>query len=319
MTIIHSTINTVTAFAPATCANVAVGFDILGFAFPDVGDYVTLTRRADQQIIIDSIESLNSDETIPFAVEKNTASVVLHKACEELKITTGFSLRIRKGIPLSSGMGGSAASAVAALVALNGFLQSPLPLQELARYALFGEAVASGQAHADNIVPCLFGGLTLIRSLDPIEVIRLPLPDVYCVLIHPHLHVPTEKARRILKKAVLLGDVVQQTANLAAFISALYTNDKSVLQTSLIDCIIEPQRVSFVPGFHEVKAAGLAAGALGVSFSGSGPSVFAFANDESSAKCIQDAMRHVFQRHAIESDGWMAKMCQTAAAIKKIE
>src|SRR5437868_1621897 len=186
--------HSVTAFAPATCANVAVGFDVLGFAFAEVGDTVTLTRRDDNKLVIESIES---NESLPFAVEKNTATLVIQKLCADLQINTGFSIYINKGIPLSSGMGGSAASAVAALFACNAFLTQPLSAHELAKYALFGEELASGHQHADNIVPCIFGGLTLIHSVNPVKVVQLPIPDVYCVLIHPHLHVSTMQARKV--------------------------------------------------------------------------------------------------------------------------
>ena len=197
MNSINQHIHSVKAFAPATCANVAIGYDILGFAFDDIGDYVTLTRRQDNQIIIESIQS---NENLPQESDRNTASVVIQKVCQKLNLDVGFSIQIQKGIPISSGMGGSAASAVAALVALNAFLNSPLSPYELAYYALFGEELASGQQHADNVVPCIFGGLTLIHSLDPIEVIQLPFPEIYCVLIHPHLQVATKQARSILKQ-----------------------------------------------------------------------------------------------------------------------
>ena len=188
---INESIQTVKAFAPATCANVAVGFDILGFAFETIGDYVTLTKRDDQKIII---ESIISKETLPLVVNENTAFVVIEKLCRSLNLNIGFSIHIQKGIPLSSGMGGSAASAVAALVACNQFLASPLSLHELAHFALFGEQIASGEAHADNIIPCLFGGLTLIHSQNPMKVVQLPIPDLYCVLLHPHLQVSTREA-----------------------------------------------------------------------------------------------------------------------------
>ena len=193
---IHSHIQSVTAFAPATSANVAVGFDILGFALDHIGDTVKLSRRADKKIVINSIQA---NENLPFEIDKNTASWVLEKFCQDLKLDFGFSIDIKKGIPLCSGMGGSAASAVAALVAANQFLTDPLSLDELANYALKGEELASGQAHADNIVPCLWGGVTLIHLTTPFQVISLPTPPLYCVLVHPHLHVATKTARKILK------------------------------------------------------------------------------------------------------------------------
>jgi homoserine kinase len=302
----------VTAFAPATCANVAVGFDVLGFALAEVGDTVTLTKRDDNKIVIEAIQS---DESLPLEADKNTASLVIQKLCADLNLNVGFSIAIKKGIPLSSGMGGSAASAVAALVACNAFLTNPLSAQELAQYALFGEELASGQQHADNIVPCIFGGLTLIHSLNPIDVIQLPVPDLYCVLIHPHLHVSTMQARKVLKSELPLKDYVKQSANLAAFISALYTNDLSLLQKSMTDILIEPQRAQFVPGFYNIKQAALAAGALGVSFSGSGPSLFAFARNKSDADQISKVMREQLTVLNIQADGWISRISSNAAHV----
>lgn len=312
---INNDIHSVTAFAPATCANVAVGFDILGFALEGVGDHVTLTRRDGNKVII---ESIISDETLPLDVNKNTASLVIQRLCQDLKLEVGFSINIKKGIPLSSGMGGSAASAVAALVAFNAFLNSPLSPNELAQYALLGEELASGQQHADNIVPCIFGGLTLIHSQDPIEVIQLPIPDVYCVLIHPHLHVSTMEARKALKASLPLKDYVKQSANLSAFIAALYTNDLGLLAKSIVDVLVEPQRAQFVPGFYKIKEAALSAGALGVSFSGSGPSIFAWVQQMQEPEAVAKAMQDQLRCENIESDFWLSRISKDAAHVTQL-
>lgn len=312
MDLINSNVHSVTAFAPATCANVAVGFDILGFALLDVGDYVTLELRHDHKIIIDSIISKDS---LPFSTDNNVASYVIKKLCQDLKIDIGFSIKIKKGIPISSGMGGSSASAVAALVAFNAFLLKPLSLHELAHYALLGEELVSGHQHADNIIPCIFGGFTLIHSLHPLDVIQLPIPDLYCVLIHPHLQVSTMQARKILKHEVPLKDYVKQSANLASFISALYSNNISLLQKSLMDVLIEPQREHFVPGFYKIKKAALQAGALGASFSGSGPSLFALAKNNSDADEISKVMKEQFQIENIISDCWVSRISKNAARV----
>lgn len=316
MSKINSSIQMVKAFAPATCANVAVGFDILGFAFEALGDYVTLTKRDDSQIII---ESIISKETLPFAPHKNTASVVIQKFCQSLNLDIGFSIQIQKGIPLCSGMGGSAASAVAALVACNHFLTSPLSNYELAQFALFGEQKASGVAHADNIVPCLFGGFTLIQSHNPMEIIKLPIPELYCVLLHPHLQVATREARKILKKEVSLHDYVQQSANLASFIASLYEKDYQLLQKSMEDLIIEPQRAKFIPDFYKIKEAAMKAGALGISLSGSGPTLFAFSYKIEEAEAISSAMRLILQNKNIHSDCWISPISQNAAHVVQEE
>jgi homoserine kinase len=315
MPTIKNNIHSITAFAPATCANVAVGFDILGFAFEEVGDYVTLTLREDNMI---SITTITSAESLPLDVDKNTASFVIQRICEDLALKVGFSIQIQKGIPVSSGMGGSAASAVAALVAFNGFLDEPLSQAELVRYALFGEELASGQAHPDNIVPCIYGGLTLIHSTVPLEVINLPVPNIFCVLIHPHLQVSTNDARKILQDKVSLKDHIKQSANLAAFIAALYEKNLELMKKVLTDILIEPQRAQFVPGFYKAKIAALKAGALGASFSGSGPSMFAFAKEKNVALTIAEAMQTELKIENINSDLWISRIGHEAAHITQI-
>lgn len=312
----HPDIHSVTAFAPATCANVAVGFDILGFSFDHVGDFVSLERRDDNQIVITELES---DEPIPLDPLKNTASVVVKAACDALGLGIGFSIRIQKGIPLSSGMGGSAASAVGALVALNGFLKTPLSREQLAYFALIGEALASGEAHGDNIVPCIWGGLTLLRSLDPIDVIALPMPYLHTVLVHPHLQVATQDARRMLRKDIPLLSHVTQSAHLASFVSALYQNDMTLLASSLSDTLIEPQRAHLVPGFDETKQAAIAAGALGASFSGSGPALFAFTESSSDALNVAHAMQKALKKNGVPSDFWIGLLDNHCARIIDIK
>lgn len=307
---INASMHRAKAFAPATCANVAVGFDILGFAFDALGDYVTLTKRDDKQIII---ESIVSKETLPFATQKNTASLVVQEFCQHLNLDIGFSIHIEKGIPLCSGMGGSAASAVAALVACNHFLDSPLSTHELAQFALLGEQEASGEAHADNIVPCLFGGFTLIQSPALMEIVSLPVPELYCVLLHPHLQVATREARAVLKQEIALPDYVRQSANLASFIVSLYEKDYQLMQKSMHDFIIEPQRARFIPEFYKIKEAAIEAGALGMSLSGSGPALFAFARKREEAEAIGSAMRMILAKNNIAANYWIAPISNNAA------
>jgi homoserine kinase len=305
-------LKTVTSFAPATCANVAVGFDILGFAIESVGDSVTLTKRDDNQIVINQIDGLDD---LPKDISKNTASVVLKKLCDDFSIDTGFSIHIRKGIAIGSGMGGSAASAVATLVALNAFLKKPLPQNELAQYALHGEKIACGQMHADNIVPCIYGGMTLIYSSCPIDVVQLPTLELFCVIIHPHLRVDTKYARQALSKELPLNSYVKQSAYLATFIASIYQNDINLFKKSAKDMIIEPQRAKFVPGFYDVKKAAIQAGALAVSFSGSGPSMFAFAVNKLEANHIANTMRNTFIANGINSDHWITPMNSKGAFV----
>ena len=303
MSLLKSGISQLSAFAPATSANLGVGFDIMGLALDAVGDTVTLTKRDDGQIII---EKINSVDGLPLEANKNTASYALQKMCEELGINCGFSLQIDKGIALGSGMGGSAASAVAAVVALNGFLVNPVNREKLVEYALYGEEIASGGRHADNVAPSVFGGITLIRNLEPIEVINLPYPELHCVIIHPHLQVETKGARGILSPTVALKKHVEQSAQLAATISALYTKDIELLRRAMQDLIIEPQRSALVTGYYAVKQAALGAGAISATFSGSGPSLLAFCENKAQAETVSHAMLAAFKVHNIAADQWIS-------------
>lgn len=310
--LLKSNISTITAFAPATSANLGVGFDIMGLALDAVGDKVTLEKRTDGQIVI---EKINSVTGLPLEPNKNTASYAASKMCEDLGITCGFSMQIDKGIAMGSGMGGSAASAVAAVVALNGFLQTPVSKEKLVEYALYGEEIASGGKHADNVAPCIFGGITLIRSTSPMEVINLPYPDLYCVIVHPHLQVETKSARGILSPTIEMKQFVYQSAELAATICALYTKDVELLRRSMQDLIIEPQRAKLVTGYYDVKTAALNNGAITATLSGSGPSLLAFATDKAQAAIVRDAMVQAFAEHKVAADTWISPINPNGAYI----
>ena len=304
----------ITAFAPATVANVAVGFDVLGFALDAVGDTVTLKKTTDIGKI--EIESIKGLEGLPYDPAKNTATVGLVKMLQELGLPFGFKVSIEKGIPLSSGMGGSAASSVAAVVAANGFLPNSLTKSELLRFALEGERAASGAIHADNVTPSLFGGLTLIRSTDPIDVINIPYPKLFCVLIHPDIKVETKYARSVLATHLSLHQFVQQSAHLASFIAGCFQQDIELIKRSCKDFVIEEQRAHLIPGFYEVQSAALKANALACSISGSGPSIFALAANEQDCKLIKDAMILAFNKSGISKlDSWISPINQIGARI----
>lgn len=314
--------NRVTAFAPATVANVAVGFDILGFALDAPGDEVQLTRRKNLDVVIEKIEGLpsagkDSDfSVLPRDPLKNTATVGLFRLIKDMGLDFGFSVVIRKGIAIGSGLGGSAASAVGAIVAANRFLPSPLSYERLVHYALFGEAVASGDRHADNISPCVFGGLTLTKSADPVDVLRIPVPrEVFCSVVHPHLRVDTMTARSILRPDITLKAHVKQSSHLAGFILGCAQNDIGLIRRSLIDTIIEPQRAPLVPHFDRVKAAAIASGALGCSLSGSGPTLFAWADSRRLAGEIGDKMSSEFKKAGIGSDAWVSPISADGARV----
>lgn len=287
--------------------NAAVGFDILGFAFPVIGDRVTVRRveRPADPVVVERIDG--EAEGIPTDPERNTAAVALAALRAAAGGTTGFSIDVDKGIPLASGLGGSAASAVAAVVAGNALLDNPLPIETLCACAAAGEAVASGAAHVDNVAPSLYGGLTLVLSHAPPEIHRLPVPaSIHCALVHPHIRVETREARQLLRPDVALSAHIAQSAHLAAFIAGCHSGDTDLLRRGLVDEIIEPQRSRLIPGFDEVQRAARKAGALGGSISGAGPSVFAWCDGARDAERVRTAMQRAFEAAGLGSDGWVA-------------
>ncbi len=302
-----------TAFAPASVGNVAVGFDILGHSVAALGDRVRVSRRAEPGVTIRSISGVVAD--LPLLTEKNTAGMAALALSRELDLSYGFELEIEKGIPLGSGLGGSAASAVAAVVAAAALVDESLDRTRLLKFAMQGEAVASGSVHVDNIAPSLFGGLVLTVGIDNPFVKQVPVPaTVRCVLVHPHMVLATREAREILRKSVALSDVIWQQANLAGFLAGCYTSDLPLIRESLLDVVIEPQRQVLIPGFVAVKQAALEAGALGASISGAGPTVFAWA-EEPDAENVRAGMVAAFRRHGLESDSWVSRIDREGARV----
>lgn len=302
-----------TAFAPASVGNVAVGFDILGHAVAALGDRVRITRRAEPGVVIRSITGVVRD--LPLEAEKNTAGMAALALAQSLGLPFGFELEIDKGIPLGSGLGGSAASAVAAVVAAAALVEEPLDRTRLLKFAMQGEAVASGSVHVDNIAPSLFGGLVLTVGIDNPHVKQIPVPDsVRCVIVHPHMMLATREARAILTRSVPLSDVIWQQANLAGFLAACYTSDLPLMRESLLDVVIEPQRQALIPGFAEVKRGALSAGAIGCSISGAGPTVFAWA-EERDAERVRSEMVAAFRVHGLETDSWVSDIGREGARV----
>src|SRR5262245_6704937 len=277
-----------TAFAPATVSNVACGFDVLGFALDGPGDEVT-ARLTGAGVRIDDIEG--DGGRLPRDAAKNTAGVAARALLTRLGERSGVALTIRKGLPLSSGLGGSAASAAAAVVAVNAVLGSRASIQTLIACALEGERLGAGSAHADNVAPSLCGGLVLVRTPNPPDVVRLPVPPgLSAVVVHPDLEIETARARAVMGDSVRLADAVQQWANLGALVDALHRGDFALLSRSLEDTIAEPRRAALVPGLAAIKRAALDAGALGCSLSGSGPSIFALCSSPQMAARVAEAM-----------------------------
>jgi homoserine kinase len=301
------------AFAPASVGNVAIGFDILGFAIGSLGDRVTVTRSAKAGVEVSAVRGVARE--LPREARDNTAGRALLALHEAVGPGFGFSLEIDKGIPLGSGLGGSAASAVAAVVAGNALLPHPVSRLELLKFAMAGEAVASGARHADNIAPSLFGGLVLTVGIDHPRVKQIPVPAaIRAVIVHPHMFIATAKARSILKESVDLSDFVWQTAHLAGFISGCYTDDLDMIRASFEDVVIEPQRAALIPGFQEVRRGAMEAGALGCSISGAGPSVFAWTL-EPTAQAVLAAMRREFARQSLDTDHWVVEVRSPGARL----
>jgi homoserine kinase len=302
-----------TAFAPASAANVAIGFDILGFSVDVLGDRVTVERTVGGGVVMSGASGVVTD--IPRDPEKNTAGRALLAMQQALNPGFGFSASIHKGIPLGSGLGGSAASAVAAVVAANALLPRPLSKIELLKFAMQGEAVASGSLHVDNISPSLFGGLVLTVGIDHPRVKQIPVPPgIRAVLVHPHLFLSTRQARGILKPEVNMSDFIWQTANLAGFISGCYTSDLDMIRASFEDVVIEKQRAQLIPGFDAVRRGALEAGALGCTISGAGPTMFAWAQ-EADAGRVRDAMVAAFKTAGKDVDDYIVPITTTGAHV----
>lgn len=305
--------NSATAFAPATVGNVGIGFDILGHTVEAIGDKVHVKRTTTPGVRITGITGVAAD--LPLETEKNTAGRALQSLIEAVNPGFGVEMSIEKGIPLGSGLGGSAASAVAAVVAGNALLATPLTKLELLKFAMLGEQVSSGSVHVDNIAPSLFGGLVLTVGIDHPRTKQIPVPKgIRCVLVHPHMFLSTKEARRILSRTVDLSDLVWQCANLAGFISACYTDDLDMIRDAFEDVVVEPQRQALIPGFMAVKQAAKDHGALGCSISGAGPTVFAWC-EAPAGEGIRSAMVAAFGASKLECDSWISSIEPTGARI----
>lgn len=305
----------IAAYAPGSVSNVACGFDVLGFALDEPGDVVEAAPQDDPGVTIAAIDG--DQGRLPLDPMRNTAGAAVLALLRRLETTRGVSLIIHKGLPLASGIGSSGASAVAAVVAANELLGRPASLELLLACAMAGEQVGCGAAHPDNVAPSLYGGFILARSAHPPDIVRLPVPDgLACAVLHPHVEVQTAASRALLGDQVPLRDAVRQWGNVGALVAALFNGDRGLLSRSLEDVIAEPKRAPLVPGFYPVKAAALAAGALGCSLSGSGPSVFALAGSLEVAKQAGDAMQKAFAAEsAVSTDLWVSLVGRQGARV----
>ena len=276
--------------SPATIANLVCGFDVLGMALNDPQDLMQITLSEKTGIRIQHNDIYN----LPVIPEKNVAGVSLLELMQELDITVGFDIIIEKHIKPGSGLGSSAASAAGVVVAANHLLGNKFSKEDLVRFAMAGEKLASGVKHADNISPCIYGGVTLIRSIFPLDIIPLSAPPMFVTVVHPQIEVKTSDAREILRKEVLLKDAIKQWGNIAGLVTGFMQNDYGLISRSLEDVIIEPVRSILIPGFDEVKKKCVEAGALGGGIAGSGPSIFMLSKEENIAKEVEVIMKDIY-------------------------
>lgn len=286
-------------FAPATVANLSCGFDVLGCCLDAVGDEMLIRKNTLKKIQITKI----TGQDLPLQAEQNVAGVAVQAMLKSLKIDQGFDIEIIKKIKPGSGIGSSAASSAGAVFAVNKLLGAPLAVKDLIPFAMQGELLASGNAHADNVAPALLGGFSLVRSYHPLEVLSLPVPDeLRMVILHPQIEIKTKDSRSIIRENVSLKAAINQWGNLGALVSALYTNDYALLGRSLQDDIVEPVRSILIPYFQQLKMIASENGALGFGISGSGPSVFALCRGDENANSVRKAMQAFFSDKEIDFD-----------------
>ncbi len=303
----------VTVQAPGTVANVVCGFDILGFALGEPLDTMTVRITDTPGVTIINKDNYN----LPTDAKKNVAGVALQAVLDAVKgEVKGFEIESTKVIKPGSGIGSSAASAAAAVVAANHLLGGRFTNAQLVDLAMYGEEVASGSRHADNIAPCIYGGFTLVRNHDPVDIIPIAAPPLHVTVLHPQIEIKTSEARGILKKKVAMKDAITQWANVAGLIAGLMQSDYDLISRSLTDVIVEPMRSTLIPQFRELKQASLDAGALGGGISGSGPSIFMLSRDETTANSVKQAIQHIYDQVDIDYHVYVTTISDQGVRIK---
>ncbi len=293
--------------APATVSNVGPGFDIMGFAINIPIEEMILRLTGKPGIKISKITG--DKNRLPLDIKKNTATVALKHMISKLNTKLGIELEIRKKMISGSGLGSSAASAVAAPFALNELLGKPFTKNELLEFALLGEEIASGSIHADNVAPCLFGGFILIRGYNPTDIVQLSSPKkLFCTILHPQFEIKTSEARKLIKKKFPLKDVITQTGNAAGLVAGLLKSDYGLIKRSMYDLIAEPARATLIPGFYEIKESAMNAGSIGCSISGSGPAVFAFSTSEKDGIKIGKEMKKISSKYVKKNNVYVSSI-----------
>ena len=299
-------------FTPATVANISCGFDILGLCLDTVGDEMIVREVPEKGIKITKVTGQN----LPLETHRNVAGVAGLALLEKVDASVGYEIEIYKKIKPGSGIGSSAASAAGAVFAINELLGKPFSKQELIYFAMQGEKLASGTEHADNVSPVILGGFTLVRSYEPLDILKIKSPnELYVTIIHPQIEVKTSDSRAVLKNQVSLKKLVTQMGNFGGLISGLYTNDYDLIGRSLHDEIIEPNRLVLIPEFDKVKKGVIQAGALGAGISGSGPSIFALSKGEETAKLVGKTMAEIYNNTGIDYDIHVSKINQQGIKI----
>jgi len=301
--------------APATVANLVCGFDILGMALNDPNDVMEVSLLDEPVIKITHAD----DYDLPVEPAKNVAGAALLALQEAYGNKIGFEVVIDKRIKPGSGLGSSAASSAGAVVAANHLLGNIFSKEDLVRFAMNGEKVASGVKHADNLAPCIYGGVTLILAILPLDIIPLSAPPLHVTVVHPQIEVKTSDARQILRKEVQLKNAIMQWGNIAGLVTGFLTNDYALIGRSLEDVIIEPVRSILIPGFDEVKINAKEAGALGGGISGSGPSIFMLSQEEKTAKEVEKIMKNVFQNIGVEYKTYVTSISYQGVSVLSSE
>ena len=301
-------------FAPATVANVSCGFDSLGFAVDAIGDEMTFTRTTKKGVKISNITGAD----LTYNVDENAASAVVKKVLNEANADFGIELTIHKGFSPGSGLGSSAASAAGAAFGANQLLGNIYSDLELTKFAMFGEEVACGSPIADNVSAAIYGGFVLVRSYNPLEIIKLPVPsELRVVAIHPQIEVKTKDARDVLPKEIALKDAVTQWANVGGLISGLYTDNYNLISNSLVDIIVEPARKGLIPFFDDVKNSAIKSGALGAGISGSGPTIFALCKGDEVADNVYKSIEESYKNTGIDFEMFISKVNHKGIKILK--
>jgi len=305
--------NEVRVLSPATVANVVCGYDCLGFALAEPNDEMTVRKIGGKGVRIINRNNFN----LPTEPKKNVAGAALLSMLEKVDANFGFEVEITKHIKPGSGIGSSAASAGGAVVAANRLLDDRFSILELIDFALDGEKVASGERHADNVAPCIYGGFTLVRSLNPIDIVALKFPPMFVTVIHPQIEIKTSEARKMLPVEVPLKDAIRQWSNVGALVAALSKGDYALLSRSLEDFLVEPVRKVLIPKFDEIKERSKLVGALGGGISGSGPSIFMLSETETAARKVENAMKGIYGQTRIDFNIYVSKI--NADGVKFIE